>query len=305
MGPDVPAGAAPQEEHRLPGCHWHPERETGIGCTRCGRPVCPECRVSASVGFQCTECVREGHQGVRTARTRYGGALAADRAQVTKVLIGLNLLVFLVTLFVRPGPAEALELWSASYPYVPDGLAAGPQEWYRLVTAMFVHASEMPVGVVHIGFNMTALWMLGPQLEDVLGRLRFLALYLVSGVAAGTCSYLLGGAVVRSVGASGAIFGLLGAMVVLHRLNRQEMRPVVTLVVVNLVITFAMARPGVGGFVIDWKAHLGGLVAGAVLAAGLMYAPRAHRNLVQALTVAGVFAVSLLLVAVHTAQLTG
>ncbi|GAA3055153.1 rhomboid family intramembrane serine protease [Kitasatospora albolonga] len=300
MGPDVPAGAAPEEGHRLPGCYRHPERETGIGCARCGRPICPDCMVSASVGFQCPECVREGHQGAREARTRYGGAPALDRALVTKVLIGLNLLVFLLTEYLRPELGADLELWSVSYPYRPDGLAAGPHEWYRLVTAMFVHA-----GVMHVALNMVSLWVLGPQLERVLGRWRFLGLYVASGLAGGACTYALGGVRVESVGASGAIFGLLGATVVLFKANRAPLRPVMTLLVVNLVITFALARPNLSGVVIDWKAHVGGLLAGVVTGVGLMYAPRAHRNLVQGLTVAGVVAAALLVVVVHTAQLSG
>ncbi|BFV58085.1 rhomboid family intramembrane serine protease [Kitasatospora sp. CMC57] len=295
MLPDEPARAGAEGGRPLPGCYRHPERETGISCVRCGRPICPECMVSASVGFQCPECVQDGHRDVRRARTRFGGLPVADGALATKTLIGLNLLVFVLTEYVRPEWWDTLALQSLAPPswYTTYGVAAGPDEWYRLVTAMFVHS-----GVVHLVMNMVSLWVLGPQLERVLGWVRFLGLYLVSGLMGGALSYLVSGGHLNSVGASGAIFGLLGATGVLFRVTRTPLGPLLALLVFNVVITFSVKA-------IDWRAHLGGLVAGVVTGVGLMYAPQSRRGLVQGLTVAGVLAAAVLIVALETARLNG
>ncbi|MGW4381735.1 rhomboid family intramembrane serine protease [Kitasatospora sp. NPDC004531] len=253
--------------------------------------------VPASVGFQCPDCVHGAAEQRPRPRTSFGGVLAlGDGALVTKVLIGLNLLVFVLTEYVAGRWQVTLGLVSwAPLPGLRFGMAAGPQEWYRLVTAMFVHG-----GLLHIATNMFSLWVLGPQLERVLGRLRFLGLYLVAGIAGNVLAFLLtpGTSQLFSVGASGAIFGLLGATAVLFRVNRVPMQPVIALLVVNLVISFSLKG-------IDWRAHIGGLVAGVVIAAGMMYAPRAHRNLVQGLTTAGVLVASLALLLVGMARLPG
>ncbi|MFD8479184.1 rhomboid family intramembrane serine protease [Kitasatospora sp. NPDC059673] len=300
MLPEEPVRPTPVDgqESGLPRCPRHPERETGVSCARCGRPVCPECMVPASVGFQCPDCVRGAAERQPRQRTAFGGILAlGDGALVTKVLIGLNLLVFLLTEYVSRQWQVRLGLVSwAPLPGLRFGMADGPQEWYRLVTAMFVHG-----GLLHIATNMFSLWVLGPQLERVLGRVRFLGLYLVAGIAGNALSFLLSPphAQLFTVGASGAIFGLLGATAVLFRVNRVPMQPVIALLVVNLVITFSLSS------MIDWRAHVGGLVAGTVIGAGMMYAPRAHRNLVQGLTAAAVLAVSLGLVLLGMARLPG
>ncbi|WP_354641586.1 rhomboid family intramembrane serine protease [Kitasatospora camelliae] len=293
MHPDEPAVPRAEGGAALPPCYRHPDRETGVACVRCGRPICPNCMVSASVGFQCPECVEGTARAARKPTTRFGGALTTDGALVTRTLIALNLLVFVFTEFVDPALKVRLGLVSlVPVPGLELGLAAGPGEWYRMVTAMFVHG-----GIAHIVMNMISLWVLGPPLERALGRVRFLALYLVSGLAGNALAYLVSGESLYSLGASGAIFGLLGATVVLFRQNRVPLGPVVALLVFNLVITFAVPA-------IDWRAHVGGLVAGVVTAAGLMYAPRAHRSIVQGLTVAGVLGVTVLVLVLQTARLS-
>ncbi|BAJ29729.1 MULTISPECIES: rhomboid family intramembrane serine protease [Kitasatospora] len=307
MHPEEPARPTPadgQGQGRgsgLPGCHRHPERETGVGCARCGRPICPECMLPAAVGFQCPECVHgaEARQerAARQPRTSAGGLLAlGDGALVTKVLIGINLLVFLFTQYVdQSWQKNPLGMYSwAPAPWERHGVAEGPLEWYRLVSAQFVHG-----GLMHIAANVFSLWVLGPQLERVLGRARYLTLYLVSGIAGNALGYLLTGADMWAVGASGAIFGLLGATAVLFRVTRTPMQPVIALLVVNLVMTFSLHS------VIDWRGHLGGLAAGVALAAGMMYPARENRRLVQGLTVAGVLAASLLMMLLGTARLPG
>ncbi|MDH6576408.1 rhomboid family intramembrane serine protease [Kitasatospora sp. MAP5-34] len=293
MLPDEPARPQAEEHPGLPGCYRHPERETGIACSRCGRPICPQCMVSASVGFHCPECVGGGARQVRAATTRFGGRPVGDEALVTKILIGINLLVFVLTQYVHPEWRQLLSVFS--YPSQNGapalGVAAGPDQWYRLVSAMFVHLSEF-----HIGANMVSLWVLGPQLEKVLGRLRFLGLYFVSGVVGNALVFLASDGNAYSAGASGAIFGLLGATAVLFRASRVPLGPVIALLVFNLVITFSVPQ-------IDWRAHVGGLVAGTIAGVGLMYAPRAHRNLVQGLTVAAMVGLALVIMLIETARL--
>lgn len=160
----VPSGS--QDARSLPTCYRHPDRETGIRCTRCERPICPECMVSASVGFQCPECVRNGsgtgHTPSASApRTLAGGSVTADPRLVTKILIGANLLFFLVQEAVGDSFTERFALvgraWDSDFGSV-QGVAEG--QWYRLVTSMFLHS-----GVMHIAFNMLSLWWIGGPLE--------------------------------------------------------------------------------------------------------------------------------------------
>ncbi|MFC8455091.1 rhomboid family intramembrane serine protease [Kitasatospora sp. NPDC057223] len=295
-GPHGPGGEPhePGGGPALPRCYRHPDRETGIGCSRCGRAICPQCMVSASVGFHCPDCVADGNQGVRRATTRFGGQPVRDGALVTKILIGINLVVFVLAAYVYPDwLARDLELFSVG-PQLNGhsyGVAEGPGQWYRLLTATFLH-----VQLWHIATNMLALWWMGPMLEQALGRIRYLALYLVSGLAGSALAYLVAGDFMRSLGASGAIFGIFGATAVLFRRNRQPLGPVIALLVFNLVITFSV--PG-----IDWRAHLGGLVAGALTAYGMMYAPRERRGLVQAGTVVVMLGLVLVTVVLQTMRL--
>ncbi|WP_328311796.1 rhomboid family intramembrane serine protease [Streptomyces sp. NBC_00442] len=283
----------------LPGCYRHPEVRTGISCARCERPICPQCMVSASVGFQCPECVRSGSgtghaPAANRPRTVAGGVLATGDPQlITKVLIGINLAVFLVQQVVGDRFTDALYLL-ASWPVQGfdgvQGVAEG--QWYRLVTSMFLHGSY-----IHIGFNMLSLWWLGGPLEAALGRARYLALYFVSGLAGGALTYLLAAQNQPSLGASGAIFGLFGAMAVLMRRMKYDMRPVIGLLVVNLIFTFSWSG-------IAWQAHVGGLVAGVLVGIGMMHAPAERRGPAQWGSCAAVLAVSLALVLIRTAQLT-
>ncbi|MDH6111954.1 membrane associated rhomboid family serine protease [Kitasatospora sp. MAP12-15] len=291
--PTAPVAPA-QPAHVLPGCYRHPERETGIGCSRCGRPICPQCMVNASVGFHCPECVSgPAATPTRPATTVFGGRPVHDGALITKILIGINAVVFVLAAYVDKPLQQTLLLYSVG-PQINGhlyGVAAGPDQWYRLLTATFLHVQPW-----HIASNMLALWWMGPTVERVLGRLRYLALYLVSGLAGSALAYLVAGDAMSSLGASGAIFGIFGATVVLYRVYRQPLGPVVALIVFNLVITFSV--PG-----IDWRAHVGGLVAGVLTGIGMMHAPRANRNLVQAGTVVLMLAVVLGMVLVETARL--
>ncbi|MCL7426190.1 rhomboid family intramembrane serine protease [Streptomyces sp. YS415] len=292
---------APDSAHQaqgLPGCYRHPDRETGVRCTRCERPICPDCMVSASVGFQCPDCVRTG-SGTGHAptaarpRTIAGGTLTADPRLITKILLGINLAVF-IAVQARPSLLNDLVLLGAwpPEPFTPtQGVAGG--EWYRLFTSVFTHEE-----IWHIGFNMLSLWWLGGPLEAALGRTRYLTLYLVSGLAGSTLAYLAASPTTATLGASGAVFGLFGATAVLMRRMNYDMRPILALLAINLLFTFSP------GFNISWQAHIGGLVAGVVVGYGMVHAPRERRSLVQYGTCAVVLAVLVGLILVRTAQLT-
>ncbi|MFE0099279.1 rhomboid family intramembrane serine protease [Streptomyces sp. NPDC059009] len=286
----------PRDAAGLPGCYRHPDRETGISCTRCERPICPECMVSASVGFQCPDCVRGGSgtghaPTANQPRTLAGGTIAADPRLLTKILIAINVLVFIAIRIDDQlvGDLVLVGQWPP-HPWAPtEGVAEG--QWYRLVTSMFAHQE-----IWHIAFNMLGLWWLGGPLEAALGRARYFSLYMLSGLAGSALTYAAAGASDSSLGASGAIFGLLGATAVLMRRLNYDMRPVFALLALNLLFTFTWPD-------IAWEAHVGGLVAGVAIAYGMVHAPRDRRALVQWGVCALVLVAVLVTVVVRTAQL--
>ncbi|WP_333778658.1 rhomboid family intramembrane serine protease [Streptomyces sp. IBSBF 3136] len=292
------AAGSTQDARSLPVCYRHPDRETGVRCTRCERPICPECMVSASVGFQCPDCVRTGSgtghaPAASQPRTMAGGTVTADPRLLTKILIGVNLAVFLVQMAVGDSFTNRFELIGQAYThFLPGVQGVAEGQYYRLLTAMFLHG-----GYAHILFNMLSLWWIGGPLEAALGRARYLTLYFVSGLAGSALTYLIAEPNVASLGASGAIFGLFGATGVLMRRLNYDLRPLFALLVINLIITFTP------GFNIAWEAHIGGLVAGVVTGYAMVHAPREKRALVQYGTCALVLAASLVLVLVRTAQL--
>jgi membrane associated rhomboid family serine protease len=255
---------------------------------------------SASVGQQCVECVGEGARSTRQARTVFGGRPAAG-AVVTWTLVAINVAVFLVT-WVRPGIVNDLEMLGyARYTSggAMHGVAAG--EWYRLVTSAFVAPATglSGLGFVDILFNMWALIFVGPALEGFLGRMRFLAVYLLSAVGGAVMYYFLAPPNYPAVGASGAIFGLFGAWFVVARRLRLDSRGIVVLIVINLALSFWWHN------VIAWQDHIGGLLTGALLTAAYVYAPRKNRTLLQALATFAILAVLVVAVVVRTGQLTG
>jgi membrane associated rhomboid family serine protease len=273
----------PPGSRAVPHCYRHPDRETYISCQRCGRPICPQCMNQASVGFQCPECVAAGRASAPRPRTAYGGPVRASQNLVTLSLIGLNVAVFLVL-----AVANRLVFDTG---LIVVGVAQG--EWWRLGTSMFVHTE-----LLHLFFNMFALWIFGPQLEQLLGRLRFAALYLLSGLAGGVAVYWLAGTSTITYGASGAVFGLLGAALVVSVRRGYDVSWLIGLLAINLVFTFVAPN-------ISWQGHLGGLIGGLVLGAALAWAPRRHRTAVQLAAFVLVLAVCVLLILVRTAQLTG
>lgn len=264
-----------------PVCYRHPDRETYIRCSRCERPICPDCMVSAAVGFQCPECVRTGSSTTREGRTMFGGRAHRRPDLVTRWLIGACLAAFVAQVVVSGFTAR----------FMLFGLAVADGQWWRLVTSGFLHGSLM-----HLFFNLLALWIVGPPLEAALGRARFVALYFGSLVAGSAVSYLLNNPVGSSLGASGAIFGLFGATIVVLRRLRRDIAPFVGLVVVNLLLPLFIPN-------IDWHAHVGGLVAGVLLAIAFAYAPRRLWTTAAVASVGAVLAVSAVLTVVRTEQI--
>lgn len=250
-------------------CAFHPDRRAGVSCQRCGRPICPDCMVTASVGFQCPECTRAARGQVVSARDL---RRRADPI-VTKVLVAVNVLAFLatslgpdalLTLQERPQIDFATLGWWPFDPTAPspDAIGVDAGEWYRLVTGGFLHAN-----VVHIGFNMYLLWVLGQALEPAFGRLRFGLIYAVS-LLAGSFGAILVSPSSFTVGASGAVFGLMGAMLVAQRAAGVDpwRSGIGGLVAINLLLTFTISGISIGG-------HVGGLAGGALAGLCLVEGP--------------------------------
>jgi membrane associated rhomboid family serine protease len=233
----------------------------------------------APVGHHCPECVREGRKSVRQVRVQ-------TDAVVVKSLIAVNVLVFLLQQGGRTGRGDVTARFEMfGYAVAHNG------EVYRLLTSAFLHAN-----VLHILFNMFGLWIVGPALEAALGRVRFLAMYLVAALAGSVCSYFLGNNLVPALGASGAVMGAFGAYFIVARARRVDSRQIVVLVVINLVYGFA--TPG-----IDNWAHIGGVIGGVAMAFLFTRTERLERSVRLSVQVAGT-AVALLAIAVLTSART-
>ncbi len=233
-------------------CHRHADRLTGAHCPRCGRPICLECR-SASVGGQCPTCRAEtAGDGSRSHARPVPAGMRRRLTPAVAALAGLNIVVFALTAS-HPG-------WEFDYAQIPAAVAHGQS--YRLLTAAFIHEN-----LTHLVFNMVALLIMGPPIEQALGRRRFLVLYVLAAVGGSVFSFLLGPVNVAGVGASGAIFGIFGAWFSLTRASRSDTG------VILLLITFLLAY-SFYDTTIDWRAHVGGLLTGAVVGAGYAVAAR-------------------------------
>ncbi|MEV1021542.1 rhomboid family intramembrane serine protease [Streptomyces sp. NPDC050264] len=293
-----------------PTCYRHADTETHVGCVRCERPICPACMREASVGFQCPDCVREGSRSVRTATTVAGGRISAVPL-VTYALMAVNVLVYLGEV-IRPGIVERLQMigqglvgpdgvgyvYQEHHPagFHAEGVAEG--EWYRLLTGAFLHMppTEGVFGILHIVLNMVSLWNLGRIVEAQLGRVRYLALYLVSALG-GSVLVLLIAPQTPTLGASGAVFGLGAAYWVIARRLGADMRQV------NQFMAYFLLWMLISAGFTSWQGHLGGLVTGGLLTVGLVYAPRERRGLVQGLVCGALVVVLVVLAALKVAAL--
>lgn len=259
-------------------CYRHPDRETGVSCANCGRPICYECMIPAAVGFRCPECLKEQQaaegRATRTrvitrqqTRTRWAtGGRAAVGAPVTRALLAANVVVFALDFLLRASgsPLPRYGDLSGLGALIP-ALVVLNDEYWRLFTAMFLHA-----GILHLLFNMWALYIAGGYLERVVGPVRFALLYFFSGFAGSVLVVVASSPTTATVGASGAIFGLFAALFAYAYLNRgrdlmaqQLVSSLGFVIVLNLVITFTVRN-------ISWQGHVGGLVAGAALIAALV-----------------------------------
>jgi membrane associated rhomboid family serine protease len=289
-----------QTGSQVPTCYRHPGRETYVSCVRCGRHACPDCMRSASVGQQCVDCIGQGARSTRQASTAFGGRPASG-AVVTWTLVAINVVVFLAT-WVRPNIVTDLEMVGyATYGFGGPlhGVAAG--EWYRLITSAFLAPAtgQGGLGFLDILFNMWALVFVGPALEGLLGRLRFLSVYVLSAVGGGVMYYFLAPENAPAVGASGAIFGLFGAWFVVSKRLRLDTRAIVALIAVNLALSFFLHN------IIAWQDHIGGLLTGVLLTAAYVYAPRKNRVALQVLATVAVVVLLVIAIAVRNGQLTG
>lgn len=273
-----------------PECYRHPGRETWIRCQRCDKPICPDCMRDASVGFQCPDCVARGAKQTRSGRATYGGARSGDPRLTSWLLIALNGLVWIAIqatggrasglvdhLAIMPGgrcvlddsggryfPAVAEQACTGSGVTWAPGVADGSV--WQVATTMFTH-----IDLMHIAFNMLALFFLGPGLEHVIGRARFLAVYLGSGLVASSFVMVFAAETSLTVGASGSIFGLLAAHLVVGRKIGADLSQLLLWLGLNVLITFTAAS-------ISWQGHLGGFVGGGLLALAIVHAPRGPRR---------------------------
>lgn len=256
-------------------CYRHPDRQSFVLCQRCLRTICPECQIQAPVGVICPECLRDQQKAAspaqRKAERRWGArptAVAATRSHrplATYWIIGITVLTYLTQLI----PDSPVQRWLAlnSAFLIPQ---LGSFEPWRLVTVLLVHS-----GTLHIGLNMLALWMIGRILEPLVGHVRFVVMYLISGIGGSVAVALLAPGT-WVVGASGAIFGLFGALLIIGRHIGANVTSIAIIIAINFAFPFAAGLFS-GSVNISWQAHLGGLIAGA--AVGFIYArTRAERR---------------------------
>jgi membrane associated rhomboid family serine protease len=237
-------------------CYRHPNVQTRVHCTRCERPICPDCMIPAPVGFQCPECVEEARREFRKGPGRpFRGGIS-----VTKALLVAIAIPFVIEIVVGgpralfdPSAQLLFDLGAMAPPAVADG------QFWRLFTAMFLHA-----GLLHVALNAYFFWLFGRVVESVFGRTWMLLIFLVSGFLASVASYAFGPVLALAVGASGAISGVFGAFIAYNyrrrhvAANAANLRMALTVIVLNAFIAVAYSS-------IDWRAHVGGLVAGFAL----------------------------------------
>jgi len=225
-------------------CMNHPNSETYVRCSRCENYICTNCMRSASIGYQCPSCASDSTPVIKGInRNRF-----IPNQKNTPVTKFLSISLIVIFLLQELSGTLLVKSFALSAPLVTSG------EWWRLITAGFLHGS-----IIHLLFNVYILWVIGSQLESIVGNVKFIIIYFVSLLGGSVASYLFSPFGSYSIGASGAIFGLMGAMLVVGRKRNLDISQITTLVAINVVIGFVLSG-------IDWRAHLGGLAAGAFIA---------------------------------------
>ncbi|MDQ3646346.1 MAG: rhomboid family intramembrane serine protease [Actinomycetota bacterium] len=282
---DYPIGSplSPTAEEEQTFCYGHPKTPTKLRCTRCDRPICGQCAIPASVGQHCPECVADARRSAPRVRT-----VLRATAPAVMALIAINVGIFVVQRLVGDSFTARFSSWP---PFIFEG------EWWRPFTAMFLHS---PYSLIHIGFNMYVLYIYGPNVEQAFGAARFVAMYLIAGLVASATSFAFNECAAQSVGASGAIFGLVGVLAV-YLYNRREsaamahaLRGLTTIILLNLALGFFFTG-------IDKWAHMGGLAAGALLGFGFDRRRLADATRIQVLTALGVLGIGIALFAYRLA----
>ena len=224
-------------------CNYHSEKETNVKCSRCEKYICVDCMRSASIGYQCPACASDSTPVIKGInRNRF--IPNQKNTPVTKFLSISLIAIFLLQELTGTLLVKSFALFA---PLVTSG------EWWRLISAGFLHGS-----IIHLLFNVYILWVIGSQLESIVGNIKFIIIYFVSLLGGSVASYLFSPFGSYSIGASGAIFGLMGAMLVVGRKRNLDISQITTLVAINVVIGFVLSG-------IDWRAHLGGLAAGSFI----------------------------------------
>ncbi|WP_378144221.1 rhomboid family intramembrane serine protease [Cnuibacter sp. UC19_7] len=279
-------------------CYRHPNRQSFVLCQRCGRTICPECQVQAAVGVHCVECARRDRQETPRAyrgsrRPSFLRNLTGQGAPVvTYAIIAVCVLVFILQLIPGLGVTQAL-LYAPAY---TSGVPGIPFEPWRMITSAFVHSQfsiAQPWSILHILLNMYTLFIFGPILERLVGRWRFLALYLVAAFGGSVAVDLLADPRTAVVGASGAIFGLMGAFFIINRHLGGDSAQILVLVGLNLAMGFFISG-------ISWQAHVGGLIAGGLVALVYVRTRRRQQKWVQILLVAAIVAALIAVTAIRT-----
>ncbi|SMD25608.1 rhomboid family intramembrane serine protease [Lentzea albidocapillata] len=272
--PDGPIGAQPD----IPVCARHSDRPTRLRCSRCDRPACPDCLRDASVGMQCVDCVNEGARTVRQARTSAGAVVSHGRPIITQVMIALNVLAYVVTVVQSGSPMNNSRagLFTATS-MIPELTANG--EWWRILTSGFMH-----FGLIHLVLNMAALFVVGPVIEQELGKLRYSAVYFLSLLGGSAAAFFFGTVCQQLAGASGAVFGLMGALLIVFKRQKRDISTILVIVGINLVSNLFTNASLLG--------HLGGFVIGGLLTLAMVKAPAKNRNAYQ---IGAVVAAALLL----------
>jgi membrane associated rhomboid family serine protease len=266
-------------------CYRHPNREALVRCTRCDRPICPDCMRPASVGFHCPDDVGLAKKSVRAPRTSVGARMMQAPPYVTWGLIALNVIVYLVTAsqsvkgISQPGDASSKLFfdWQLFAPAIHNH-----GEYYRLLTSAFLHVS-----LLHVASNMLALFIIGPPLERLLGPWRFGVVYVLGALGGSAAVYAWGQVNTAEVGASGAIFGLFAAALVLVRKLGLDPQWLVGIIVLNFVFTFSIHN-------ISKLGHIGGFVAGGLAALAIAGLPQSRQRFSLQTQLSGLGGVALL-----------